>query len=88
MQMAFTGLIQLKSEIDAKQQAQDQLKQLIQQNMTNASKALFSHGTVTWKKSSDSTTLDSKRLLQVQPSLLKRYPLHKTGSRRFMIYAD
>jgi putative phage-type endonuclease len=88
MQMAFIGLVKLKSEIDAKQLAQDQLKQQIQQAMQDSTKALFNHGTVTWKKSSDSTTLDSKQLLKIQPSLLKRYPLHKTGSRRFMIYAD
>lgn len=88
LEISFTGLVKLKTEIEAKQQAHDQLKQQIQQAMGNASKALFNHGTVTWKKSSDSTTLDSKRLLQIQPSLLKRYPLHKAGSRRFVIYAD
>lgn len=88
LEISFTGLVKLKTEIEAKQQAHDQLKQQIQQAMGNASKALFNHGTVTWKKSSDSTTLDSKRLLQIQPSLLQRYPLHKSGSRRFVVYAD
>ena len=88
MGIAFTGMLKLKSEIEVKQSAQDQLKQQIQQAMGNATKALFNHGTVTWKKSTDSTTLDSKRLLKIQPSLLRRYPLHKSGSRRFMVYAD
>jgi putative phage-type endonuclease len=88
MGIAFTGMLKLKSEIELKQSAQDQLKQQIQQAMGNATKALFNHGTVTWKKSSDSTTLDSKRLLKIQPSLLRRYPLYKSGSRRFMVYAD
>jgi putative phage-type endonuclease len=88
MEIAFTGLVKLKTEIKSKQQIQDQLKQQIQQSMGNASKALFNHGTITWKKSSNSITLDSKRLLQIQPSLLNRYPLHKSGSRRFVVYAD
>jgi putative phage-type endonuclease len=88
MGIAFTGMLKLRSEIELKQSAQDQLKQQIQQAMGNASKALFNHGTVTWKKSTDSTTLDTKRLLKIQPSLLRRYPLHKSGSRRFMVYAD
>ncbi|MDF1637689.1 MAG: endonuclease, partial [Alcanivorax jadensis] len=48
-------------------------------------KATFTVGSVTWKRSKDSTTLDTKTLLQDQPDLLKHYPKHRAGSRRFLV---
>lgn len=52
-----------------------------------ASKATFGTGSVTWKHSKDSTLLDMKWLLTVQPELLTQYSLPRSGSRRFLIRA-
>jgi hypothetical protein len=43
-------------------------------------KAIFSNGTVTWKKSKDSVVLDQKALLQAQPELLQQYPQSRQGA--------
>jgi hypothetical protein len=62
-----------------------QLKQTIQPRMGNASKAAFENGEVSWKRSKDGTVLDVAKLLVDQPDLLQRYPLVKSGSRRFLV---
>lgn len=84
----FDQLIQLKEELQHKQERFDQLKHHIQMLMKDAERAIFAHGSVVWKKAKDSTTLNTKALLQHQPELIKQYPLEKQGSRRFNIYTD
>ena len=51
----------------------------------DATKAIFDSGEVTWKRSKDSVVLDTDKLLVNQPDLLQRYPLTRSGSRRFLI---
>ena len=51
----------------------------------DASKAVFASGEVSWKRSQDSTVLDSKKLLQAHPELLNQYSTIRAGSRRFLI---
>lgn len=82
---AFSDLVAVRSLIANRQELEAQLKQQIQQAMGDASKAYFETGTVTWKKSKDSLSLDAGRLLNDQPDLLMRYPLLKPGSRRFLV---
>jgi hypothetical protein len=53
--------------------------------MGDVSKARFEIGEVSWKRSKDSVALDAPELMIDQPELLKRYPLVKTGSRRFLV---
>ena len=55
--------------------------------MKDAEKAIFTQGSVTWKKSKDSVVLDQKALLQAQPELLQQYPQNRQGSRRFNVYS-
>lgn len=50
--------------------------------MQEHERAVFQQGSVTWKKSKDSISLDTKSLLQHQPELIQQYPLQKAGSRR------
>ncbi|SNX45767.1 hypothetical protein SAMN05421731_1061, partial [Acinetobacter puyangensis] len=54
--------------------------------MKDAERAIFSKGSVTWKKSRDSIVLDQKQLLKQQPELLQQYPQQRQGSRRFNVY--
>ncbi len=62
-----------------------QCKATLQQAMRDASIARFATGAVSWKKSRDSTTLDTAALLKDQPALLVQYPKSRPGSRRFLL---
>jgi len=55
--------------------------------MQEAERATFKVGSVTWKKSKDSISLDSKALLKSHPEYLNQFPQTKQGSRRFNIYS-
>ena len=87
MGAAFADLISVRTLIAEQVKLEATLKQSIQQRMGNSSKAVFEGGDVSWKRSKDGTALDVAKLLIDQPDLLQRYPLVKTGSRRFLISA-
>ncbi len=84
----FDQLIQEKQQIEQHQSQFDLLKHRVQALMQEHERAVFQQGSVTWKKSKDSISLDIKSLLQHQPELIQQYPLQKAGSRRFNIYHD
>lgn len=87
MGAAFADLLAVREVLSELEKSESQLKQKIQQRMGDASKATFENGEVSWKRSKDSVVLDVPMLLIDQPQLLKRYPLPKSGSRRFLISA-
>ena len=88
MANVFHDLLMIRKTIADAVNIESLFKQKIQQRMGNVSIALFGDsGTVSWKRSKDSTVLDVEKLLTVQPELLERYPLVKEGSRRFLISA-
>ena len=84
----FDQLIEEKKQIEQHQSKYDLLKHRVQALMQEHERAVFQQGSVTWKKSKDSISLDIKSLLQHQPELIQQYPLQKAGSRRFNIYHD
>lgn len=84
---AFSDLVAVRETIDANVKLEAQLKQTIQQHMGDATRAVFETGSVSWKRSKDSTGVDMEMLLQAQPDLLTRFPLNKPGSRRFLVSA-
>ena len=84
----FDQLIQEKQQIEQHQSQFDLLKHRVQALMQEHERAVFQQGSVTWKKSKDSISLDTKSLLLHQPELIQQYPLQKAGSRRFNIYHD
>ena len=84
----FDQLIEEKQQIEQHQSQFDLLKHRVQALMQEHERAVFQQGSVTWKKSKDSISLDTKSLLQHQPELIQQYPLQKAGSRRFNIYHD
>ena len=85
MSAAFSDLVAVRDDIDAREKVEAQLKQRIQQKMADATKANFETGSVSFKRSKDGVGLDVTKLLQDQPDLLHRYQLTKPGSRRFLI---
>lgn len=82
----FDDLLREDQYLADHQTKYDYLKHRIQSLMKNAEKAIFSNGTITWKKSKDTTGLDQKALLKDQPELLAQYPQIRQGSRRFQLY--
>ena len=85
MGAAFADLLAVRAVLSEQEKTEAQLKQKIQQRMGDATKAKFESGEVSWKRSKDSVVLDVPELLIDQPELLKRYPLVKSGSRRFLV---
>ncbi len=86
--LLFNKLLKTKQEMDVQQQSFDQIKHQIQALMKEAERATFQAGSVTWKKSKDSVSLDSKALLKLHPEMLQQFPQNKAGTRRFQIYTD
>lgn len=84
----FEQLIQARNQIEKHQEQLDLLKHQLQAKMQQAERATFKAGSVTWKKSKDSISLDSKALLKSHPEYLDQFPQTKQGSRRFNIYTD
>ncbi|WP_100641136.1 YqaJ viral recombinase family protein [Marinobacter salexigens] len=87
LSQAFDELLAIRSEMDTLKYTESHLKQRIQSQMGEASKATFPSGSVSWKRSKDSVALNTKKLLKEQPELLEHYPLTRPGSRRFLIQA-
>lgn len=87
MSALFTDLQDARFQLDKYKKLEEQYKQKIQQAMGNASHATFETGSVSWKRSKDSTALDTKRLLADSPELLAQYSFTRAGSRRFRIQA-
>ena len=83
----FEQLIQTRNQIEKHQEQFDLLKHQLQAKMQEAERATFKVGSVTWKKSKDSISLDSKALLKSHPEYLNQFPQTKQGSRRFNIYS-
>ncbi|WP_374253411.1 YqaJ viral recombinase family protein [Acinetobacter brisouii] len=84
----FEQLIQIRQQIEKHQEQFDLLKHQLQAKMQDAERAVFQTGSVTWKRSKDSISLDSKALLKQHPEYLQQFPQSKQGSRRFQIYND
>ena len=84
----FEQLLQARSQIDKHQEKFDLLKHQLQAKMQDAERAVFTTGSVTWKKAKDSISLDSKALLKQHPEYLSQFPQSKQGSRRFNIYTN
>jgi predicted phage-related endonuclease len=82
---AFADLNAIRSVLSVHNETEALLKHQIQQRMGNASRAVFDSGAVSWKRSKDSVVLDADKLLANQPDLLQRYPINRSGSRRFLI---
>ena len=85
MSALFTDLQDARFQLDKYKKLEEQYKQKIQQAMGDASQAIFEAGLVSWKRSKDSTVLDTKRLLSDHPELLAQYSQTRPGSRRFLV---
>lgn len=81
----FADLVYLRDDIKAKEAQAEQMKQTLLQAMGDASVARFETGSVSFKRSKDSASIDLDRLLADHPDMAMRYAMIKPGSRRFLI---
>ena len=85
LSQVFSSLSVLKAELESQTHQAEQLKQTLQQAMGDASRAVFAGGEVTFKRSKDGTSLDTKRLAIEHPDIIERYSVPRPGSRRFVL---
>lgn len=88
LSVLFEDYLDTRSQAERMKAKEDELKQQLQMAMGSAAKAQFETGFITWRKSKDSQTLDTKRLLAEHPEMLSSYGIHKAGSRRFVVQAS
>ena len=82
---AFRGLVSLRDEIDEKAKQAECLRQRLQEAMGEASKAVFPTGEITFRRSKDSSSVDTKKLVEAHPELVAEFTVTRPGSRRFRI---
>lgn len=81
----FADLVAVRADIEQRETQEAVLKQTIQQAMSEADRALFETGSVSYKRSRDGAGVDLKRLLADHPEFTSQYALTKPGSRRFLV---
>ncbi|MDT4842197.1 hypothetical protein FQZ97_760880 [compost metagenome] len=81
----YRELKAVRQSIAQQETREAKLKQVLQQAMGAATRAEFTEGYISWKKSKDTTAFDVERLLKEKPHLQVRYTKLKEGSRRFLI---
>ncbi len=81
----FDQLVTARSKLRALQKHESLLKQTLQQAMNKATRARFVRGSVSWKRSKDSKTLDTDALKRDLPELMGEYQVTRAGSRRFLV---
>lgn len=81
----FADLVAVRAEIETRQQLEAQFKQTLQQAMGDATRAVFETGSVSFKRSKDSSAVDLERLLADHPEFETQYIRSKPGSRRFLV---
>lgn len=81
----YRELKAVRQSIAQQETREAQLKQVLQQAMGTATRAEFTEGYISWKKSKDSNVLDVEQMLKDKPYLQIRYSKLREGSRRFLI---
>ncbi|WP_036019000.1 YqaJ viral recombinase family protein [Paraburkholderia mimosarum] len=83
----FADLVAVRADIEQRETQEALLKQTIQQAMGEADRAIFETGSVSFKRSRDSSGVDLKRLLADNPAVAHQYAITKPGPRRFVVSA-
>lgn len=82
---AFNQLVEIRQWMSDWEAQEALLKHQIQQRMGHASRASFSSGSISWKRSKDGQSFDATRFQQDHPHLAASYMQRKPGSRRFLM---
>ena len=81
-------LLSYRDYMQELEQRHDQVKHQLQSLIADNEVAVFSMGAISWRRSKDSISLDSKALTKAHPELLEQFSKTRQGSRRFVILND
>ena len=84
----FEQLLSYRDYMQDLEQRHDQVKHQLQSLIADNEVAVFEKGAISWKRSKDSVSLDSKALTKAHPELLEQFSKVRQGSRRFVILND
>ena len=84
----FEQLLSYRDYMQELEQRHNQVKHQLQTLIADNEVAVFEKGAISWKRSKDSVSLDSKAVIKAHPELLAKFSKTKQGSRRFVILND
>lgn len=84
----FEQLLSYRDYMQELEQRHDQVKHQLQSLIKDHEVAIFDKGAISWKRSKDSVSLDTKAVLRAHPELLAKFSKTRQGSRRFVILND
>ena len=84
----FEQLLSYRNDMQELEQRHDQVKHQLQSLIADNEIAVFSMGAISWKRSKDSVSLDSKAVIKAHPELLTKFSKTRQGSRRFVVLND
>lgn len=84
----FEQLLSYRDYMQELEQRHDQVKHQLQTLIADNEIAVFEKGAISWKRSKDSVSLDSKTVAKAHPELLEQFGKTRQGSRRFVILND
>ena len=84
----FEQLLSYRDYMQELEQRHDQVKHQLQTLIADNEVAIFSMGAISWKRSKDSVSLDSKAVIKAHPELLAKFGKTRQGSRRFVVLND
>ncbi|WP_201604102.1 YqaJ viral recombinase family nuclease [Psychrobacter submarinus] len=84
----FEQLLSYRDYMQELEQRHDQVKHQLQSLIQDNEIAVFEKGAISWKRSKDSVSLDTKAVLRAHPELLAKFSKTRQGSRRFVVLND
>ena len=84
----FEQLLSYRDYMQELEQRHDQIKHQLQTLIADNEVAVFEKGAISWKRSKDSVSLDSKAVIKAHPELLTKFSKTRQGSRRFVVLND
>ena len=84
----FEQLLSYRDYLQELEDRHDQVKHQLQTLIADHEVAIFEKGAISWKRSKDSVSLDSKAVIKAHPELLAKFGKTRQGSRRFVVLND
>ena len=84
----FEQLLSYRDYMQELEQRHNQVKHQLQSLIKDHEVAVFDKGAISWKRSKDSVSLDTKAVIKAHPELLTQFSKTRQGSRRFVVLND
>ena len=81
----FEQLLSYRDYMQELEHRHDQVKHQLQSLIKDNEIAVFDKGAISWKRTKDSVTLDTKAITKAHPELLEKFSKTRQGSRRFVV---